>query len=132
MKTLTSHRVNGLNEALAIKVLDESGQRNVCHNYQIQPVEGANESDPAKASRLARATCRVQFQNGSIKEEGVNGVSNEALLAIVEHRLQGFQAGDFACRENAIALVRLQECMMWLQKRTRDRVARGVEGTHQK
>lgn len=55
---------------------------------------------------------------------------NEALLAIVEDRLQGFQSGQYACRENALALTKLQEAMMWLQKRTRDRMARGVEGSN--
>ena len=65
-------------------------------------------------------------------EEGVNGVSNEALLAIVEHRLQGFQSGDYACRENALALTQVQQAMHWLHHRTRERVARGVEGTSAK
>lgn len=78
------------------------------------------------------ACCDINFQNGPIAESGVNGISNEALLAIVEDRLIGFQSGEYACRENAIALTKLQEAMMWLQKRTRDRVARGVEGTMQK
>lgn len=57
---------------------------------------------------------------------------NEALLAVVEDRLLGFQSGENACRENALALTKLQEAMMWLHKGTRDRVARGVEGTNQK
>jgi hypothetical protein len=76
--------------------------------------------------------CRIYFQQGPIAEAGVNGVSNEALLAVVEDRLQGFQAGEFANRETAIALTKVQEAIMWLHKRTRDRIARGVEGTHQK
>lgn len=38
--------------------------------------------------------------------------------------------GKYACRENALALTALEEALMWLQKRTRDRLARGVEGTH--
>jgi hypothetical protein len=117
MRELTSHKVNGLNEALEIQVLDEPGQGNACHNYVI------------KADDVA---CSVHFQNGPIAEAGVNGVSNEALLAIVEDRLLGFQSGQYACWENAIALTKIQEAMMWLQKRTRDRVARGVEGTNQK
>ena len=75
--------------------------------------------------------CDIVFQNGPVKEFGVNGISNESLLAIVEDRLLGFQSGQYACRENAIALTKLQESMLWLQKRTRDRIARGVEGTHQ-
>jgi hypothetical protein len=46
--------------------------------------------------------------------------------------LLGFQSGEYACRENAIALTHIQDAMMWLQKRTRDRMARGVEGTNNK
>jgi hypothetical protein len=79
-----------------------------------------------------RAECSVCFQEGPIALAGVNGISNEALLAIVEDRLAGFQSGEYACRENALALTKIQEAMMWLQKRTRDRAARGVEGTMEK
>lgn len=34
----------------------------------------------------------------------------------------------FACRENEFALMRMQEALLWLQLRTRNRIARGVEG----
>ena len=53
-------------------------------------------------------------------------------MAIQIDRLRSFQAGLYACRENALALTALEESLMWLQKRTRDRFARGVEGTSQK
>jgi hypothetical protein len=121
-RELTSHKVNGLNEVLRIEVLDEPGQGNACHKYRVVPTVG---------NALG---CLVEFQNGPLQETGnvPNGLSNEALLAIVEDRLLGFQSGPFACRENAVALTKLQESMMWLQKRTRDRMARGVEGTNQK
>jgi hypothetical protein len=125
MRELSSHKVNGLNEALRIAVLDEPGQGNACHKYEIcwgEAPEDMSESNPTY----------IHFQNGPIQEVGVNGVSNEALLAIVEDRLACFQAGQYACRENAVALTKIQEAMMWLQKRTRDRVARGVEGTNKK
>lgn len=118
-RQLTSHRVNGLNEALMIEVQDEPGQGNACHEYVIS--DGASKQ-----------FCYIAFQNGPVKEFGINGISNESLLAIVEDRLLGFQAGEFACRENAIALTKIQEAMMWLQKRTLDRLRRGVEGTNQK
>lgn len=122
MRNLTSHKVNGLNEAINIEVHDEPGQGNACHEYFIfATVDGES-----------RCGTPIRFQNGPITEAGINGISNEALLAIVEDRLIGFQAGQFACRENAVALTKLQESMMWLQKRTRDRMARGVEGTNQK
>lgn len=72
------------------------------------------------------------FQNGPIKEEGVNGVTQEALTAIVQHRLECFQNGPYACHDNQMALDRLHEAKHWLFKRTLDRMQRGVEGTHKK
>jgi hypothetical protein len=57
----------------------------------------------------------------------VGGVTNEALLAIVIDRLEGFQAGPFACSENFTALTNAQAALEALQARTRDRLARGVE-----
>ncbi len=120
MRQLTSHKVNGLNEAIEITVQDEPGDGGACHYYEVDPVGDAGAESVA-----------IVFQRGPIAEVGVNGISNEALLAIVEDRLEGFQSGEFRCRENAVALTKLQECMIWLHKRTRDRVARGVEGTHE-
>lgn len=71
----------------------------------------------------------IHFQEGPIKECGVNGVNNEDLIAMVICRLQGFQDSEFNCRENAMAITKLEESLMWLRKRTNDREARGVEGT---
>lgn len=127
MRELTSHKVNGLNEDLQIVVCDEPGSGNACHHYSIRYC-----LNPGTPEGGVNHMCRIEFQNGPVKESGINGITNEALLAIVEDRLLGFQSGQFACRENAVALTKLQESMMWLQKRTRDRMARGVEGTHQK
>lgn len=127
MRELTSHKVNGLNESIAITVLDEPGQGNACHQYAID-LPTPPETCPGRTGLRTL----ISFQNGPILEAGINGISNESLLAVVEDRLLGFQSGQFACRENAVALTKLQEAMMWLQKRTRDRMARGVEGTNQK
>lgn len=122
MRQLYSHKVNGLKEALTILAMDEPGPGHSCHKYRTEYAENG----------LACCSQEVKFQEGPILESGVNGTSNEALLAIVEDRLLGFQSGPFACRENAIALTKIQEAMMWLQKRTMDRMRRGVEGTNQK
>ncbi len=124
MRELTSHKVNGLNDALKIKVLDDPGAGGACHCYMIH----ADESHITLGDGVT-VTCDVRFQNGPIAEAGVNGISQEALLAIVEDRLKCFQAGPYACRENAIALTKIQEAMQWLHHRTRERMARGVEGT---
>ena len=134
MRELTSHKVNGLNEALTIKVLDEPGQGNACHEYRIGNTVPSftDTEDIQKEEARLNANCAIRFQNGPIQEVGVNGISNEALLAVVEDRLLGFQSGDFRCRENALALTKLQEVIMLLHKRTRNRMVRGVEGTQAK
>jgi hypothetical protein len=71
----------------------------------------------------------VKFQKGPIRELGVNGVMNEDLIAMVIDRLQSFQESPYKCRENAVAITKLEEALMWLGKRTSDRNRRGVEGT---
>lgn len=117
MRELTSHKVSGLNEALRIDAIDELGSGHACHAYRVTPTRG---------NALG---VLIEFQNGPLNETAYpNGLSNEALLAIVEDRLASFQRGEYACPENAISLTKVQEAMMWLQKRTRDRIARGVEG----
>lgn len=116
-REINTHKVNGLNEAIKVETHDEPGNGGAHHHYTVG-VPG-----------VTNAT--ILFQNGAIKEaKEANGISNESLLAVVIDRLQCFQKGPFACRENAIALTKLEESMHWLQHRTLARVARGVEGTH--
>jgi hypothetical protein len=129
MRKLTSHVVNPANDRLTIEVLDGPGQGNACHRYEISgfTVVGNPGVVPDDDDK-----CVVLFQNGPIGEGGVgvNGVTHEALLAILIDRLEGFQAGQYRCRENALALTHLQDAVHWLAHRTRERMARGVEGTH--
>lgn len=79
-----------------------------------------------------RLVGNVHFQEGSIKEAGVNGVMNEDLIAMVICRLEYFNQTDFRCRENSAAITKLEEALLWLRKRTMGREKRGVEGTHVK
>lgn len=115
MKKITTHQVNGLNDALEIFVQDEKGPGGAYHDYLIAAFDGS-------------VSCSIKFQKGPIQEVGINGISNEALLAIVQNRLECFQAGPFACQENEDALVATKEAARILKKRTEDRISRGVEG----
>lgn len=72
----------------------------------------------------------VHFQEGPIKEHGVNGVCNEDLIAMVICRLEHFQKSEFSSRDNAMAITKLEEALLWLRKRTIGRENRGVEGTN--
>lgn len=135
MRTLNDHKLNWLNESLEITVVDEPGAGGACHHYRVRGFDtdrnpSATAPDGFKSSF---STLPILFQNGPIQEAGgVNGISQEALLAIIIDRLRSFQAGQYSCRENAIALTHCEDALMWLQKRTRDRLARGVEGTSAK
>jgi len=58
------------------------------------------------------------------------GTTNEEVLKVLIDRLQFLQRA-FPCRENALVITKLEESLMWLEKRTADRIVRGVEGTNQ-
>ena len=73
----------------------------------------------------------ISFQYGPVKEAGINGVMNEDLIAMVISRLEFFQSGKFACKENEMALEKLYEALMWLRKRTTKREMENKEGTWQ-
>lgn len=120
MRTLTDHVVNPVNDAITIAVTDEPGAGGANHVYECSWPHSAGTG------------IQIRFQNGPIVEHGVNGITQEVLLAIVIDRLRSFQKGDYSCRENAIALTSCEEALMWLQKRTLDRMRRGVEGTSTK
>lgn len=129
MRELTDHIVSGDQAVqLQIEVTDEPGAGGANHEYRIMLPTPEN-TDPTSTRVNAYL---ISFQNGPIREVGVNGITQEALLAIVIDRLRSFQKGPYSCRENAIALTHCEDALMWLQRRTVERIKRGVEGTHQK
>lgn len=97
---------------------------NANHEYVV-----IDKDTEIKSETGAFTYAKINFQKGPIKENGVNGCHNEDLIAIVIDRLQSFQESEYKCRENAIAITKLEEALLWLGKRTADRAKRGVEGT---
>jgi len=70
------------------------------------------------------------LQNGPVKEHGVNGCQVDTVVAAAKLIIEGLNA-KFPCRENAMAITKLDEALMWLAERTKDRGVRGVEGRSQ-
>ncbi len=68
------------------------------------------------------------IQNGPIKDVGVNGCQVNTIIAAAKAIIEGLNA-KFPCRENACAITKLDEALLWLDARTKNRVERGVEGT---
>lgn len=131
MRTITDHIINPANDKLTVKVTDEPGAGGANHRYEIS---GFDMRTNTSRWPMEESWCGIEllFQNGPINEVGVNGITQEVLLAIVADRLRSFQAGPYACRENALALTKIEEALHWLQQRTIARMRRGVEGTNAK
>lgn len=127
MREITTHKVNGLNEAITIQVTDEPGEGGACHEYLCS----YPQPNPYAPGESVQIHCGIKFQKGPIHEAGVNGLSNEALLSIVADRLECFQQGPFACEENEDAYACVHNALELLKKRTARRLERGVEGTSQ-
>lgn len=68
-----------------------------------------------------------RLQRGPIAEVGVNGCQIDDMVTFILGTLEVLNK-KFPCRENSLAITKLQECLMWLEERTRDREDRGVEG----
>ena len=131
MREIQDHKINPANDTINIAVTDEPGAGGANHRYELT---GLNTNDNPSAAdaqgyRTSFTKQVILFQNGPIPENGVNGITQEVLLAIVADRLRSFQAGPYSCKANACALTHIEEALHWLQQRTIERMRRGVEGT---
>lgn len=71
------------------------------------------------------------IQSDPVGEVGVNGCQTESIIEAAKTILEGLNK-KVPSRETSVAITKLDEALMWLEKRTKDRVARGVEGTNEK
>lgn len=117
-KLSTIQKRNNLND---IYRCGEIGPGGAYHDYAIVDAE------------TGYAGWHIYFQRGPRKEQSSrHGLLDGDLLEIVRDRFRCFQAGDYACEENAQALRHIEEALMWMNKRAEDRAERNVLGTYQK
>jgi hypothetical protein len=76
----------------------------------------------------------IDWQNGPLGRDESriqpNGAFTENVIYAVLQRLEHFQTTQFKCRENALAITKLEESLHWLHSRTMRREAAKTEGTH--
>ena len=71
----------------------------------------------------------LQFIEKDVAMNTINdGTTNEEVLEMLIDRARVLQA-KLPSRETALAITKMEEALMWFNKRTADRKARGVEGT---
>lgn len=120
MKTFTYGRKEDVYPQLSITALDEPNSGGGHCHYTVEIAETKEQ------------LLEVKFQTGPLPEGGVNGIINEALLAIVIDRLSDFAKGQFSSRETSLALTKCQEALHWMEHRAKERQSRGVLGKHEK
>ncbi len=74
----------------------------------------------------------INWQDGIIGDNGQNGAFVEDVLEAARQRIQFFNSGKFRCRENSIAITKIEEALQWLDWRTRQRLQQDVENTYEK
>jgi len=94
------------------------------HKYLLDNFED-KEADPQHLQFICKEP------NGAELVTIFDGTTNEEVLAVLIDRMK-FLNEKFPCDENEIAIRKLEGALMWLNKRTENRKARGVEGKHMK
>ena len=96
------------------------------HKYELDHFESYGL--PGLPVQTLQFIEKIPVAEGAKELRTVNdGTTNEEVLRVLIDRLQ-YLNGKFPCRENAIVITKLEESLMWLNKRTTDRLARNVEG----
>ena len=104
----------------------------------LQPSKGVHNLDENGNPAGGETTgigIKINWQNGPLgrgeDRKEPNGAFVEGVIAAAIDRLQFYQSTQFACDENATAILKLQEALDACQARTVSREERGVEGTHE-
>ena len=76
----------------------------------------------------------IEWQNGPLGRGddrlAPNGAFVETVISAALQRIEYYQSTKFKCRENALAITKLEEALHWLNARTNRRETQNVEGTH--
>jgi len=110
-ETIESHKVEGY-PSPDIETMGMPGSAGAHYGYCL--------SWPRKmlGEETEQSTVALRFQHGDPRgTDGINGLSETALVAIVMHRLNGFQSRKFKCKENEEALEKLASALYWLRCR---------------
>lgn len=93
------------------------------HTYILANFENKNG-----AGQVLQFIHKEPVSEGSTELKTISdGTTNEEVLEVLIDRMQ-FLNSKFPCRENSIVITKMEECLMWLNKRTADRIKRNVEG----
>lgn len=67
------------------------------------------------------------IQSGPIKQFGINGCQIDDVIRWAKEKIELFNK-EFPCIENSLVITKLDEALLWLYERKRERESRGIEG----
>jgi hypothetical protein len=75
----------------------------------------------------------IKFCKGNKEDDSLlrqEGYFTETLIQVAKQFLEDSNLPPFSCRENSMAITKLDEALMWINKRAEDRKARDVQATY--
>lgn len=129
MRKLTTGNEGSVQPHITVWACDEPGVGGASHEYDIV-LTIPDPDNSGVMDSFKDVVTKIKFQKGAIHEAGINGLTNEALLAVVQDRLNGFANGQFSNADTVEALQHVKLAVECLERRTRERAARGAEGKH--
>lgn len=110
-------------------------------HYNVNPDLGAYNSKDMNENPIGGNVVgigiEIYWQDGPRGQEGTdellppNGAFVEDVLWAALQRLEFFQDSKYRCRENALAITKIEEALFILKDRQLSRSERNVEGKHE-
>lgn len=97
--------------------------------YSI-PLYAVADTGIVDSGRAVIRFCKGNKENKEIFRQ--EGLFTESLIAVAKEYLQDVNVGELASRETSMAITKLDEALMWINKRADDRKLRGVQATYNK
>ncbi len=119
MRELTEHRGDPFNERVAIRVEDPEDPKKAPCKYHVSLKGPAGLWEKLTTLKFQEGPLQ-EYVPGGILYRPPNGLSNEAILAIVLDRLAAFQRGELPHKDNDAAVGHLKKALASLQKRHAD------------
>ena len=98
------------------------------HTYYLNP-----SAEPSEVVDYYSEGCQsIKFQEGYIKESGINGITEASLIQVLIDRFESYQKGSFPCVCNERILDDLYCLICKINTCTRNKIAQNDEGKNEK
>lgn len=108
-----------------------------CHTYEMEQIHPPGTEIPARPSSSSFFRRFLHFYRKPLSgpsDFSMIGTTNEEVIRVLIHRLtylnEIWAGGKFRCPENTMAIVKLEEALMWLEKREAGRAIKS--STHER